>query len=174
MRFVGARWAIAIFVLVLPTEAAVLGRVVQAETAAPKLFRGQGFVFVPASDWHVKEASGTAFLAFQHDYLPATITVALLPSELTMLQLEQVKKNYARRFKGWKLSEEGYAQIAGQKSYFIGGRFRQAEEEIQNLQFFVPGKNKRIYVVTFTALFEDYAILRQDFFKMARLIETQD
>jgi len=100
------------------------------------------------------------------------MTVALLPDGFNFKRLDLVKKNYVRHFKNWKPTEEGHAQIAGQKSYFLGGRFQQAEQKIQNLQFFISGHEKRSYVVTFTALIEDYPQLRSDFLRLAQSIET--
>ena len=47
--------------------------------------------------------------------------------------------------------QEGLTHVSGEKAYFVSGTFTWEGQKVRNLQYFIRGQNKRVYVLTFAA-----------------------
>ena len=70
----------------------------------------------------------------------------------------------------YRMVEEGFTRIAGEKAYFVSGTFDWDGQKVRNLQYFIRGANKRAYVLTFAAPIGTFPKHRLVFEQVARTV----
>lgn len=70
----------------------------------------------------------------------------------------------------YRMVEEGFSSVAGEKAYCASGTFDWQGNKVQNLQYFVRAQNKRVYILTFAAPVNTFAKHRPVFEQMAQSV----
>ena len=157
-----------------------------APTAAPKhtdpgrdYYRAEGFSFLPAEGWTKQQMPPAGFF-MMYTNPPAkmgnvpTLTAAVNRISLDNVDeiMEKVKKTVQAGTPPVKVVEEGKLTINGRAAFFLSGTFPGEGKTYQNLQYFILGGNKKMYILTLTCLPNTLAPLRPVVEKMAMSIVT--
>jgi hypothetical protein len=141
-----------------------------------------GFSIVPPKGWaKTDHPEGGAFLVYEGpkvDGLPPNLDVRSVPDNGTPIEKwgAPLKRLYASKFEKWKLADEGFMTIDGKRAYFISSRYLRQEGNqkipIQQIQYCVPGNNKKLYILTFTTIPKHFDELRKAFDKATQSVQT--
>lgn len=146
----------------LPSVAALPGGLSNTSTSSQAgAVQAEGLSLVPPAGWTAQKASGKnimSYLAPVENNFRANFNVTLTDDDGTTAQelSDMLHPVYAKQFQKWKAMSEGVIKLAGVDAYFISSSFTMQGLNIQNLQYFFPGKNKRYYILTFTSLASFY------------------
>lgn len=164
MRYL-SRYILAVSLTLLVPAGGVLfaAQPVQAQTAEKRVTHTEhGFSIIPPAGWQAKAPEEDTFLIYidpKATDFATNLNVNVNADE--PFEIEElppaIKQMFAEQFEQWESAYDGFATVAGQKSYYISSRFSMEGLEIQNLQYYIRGQNKRFYVLTFTALQSEFA-----------------
>lgn len=147
-------------------------------TPAGPAAEADGFSIVPPTGWtkgEAKDKTIMVYLAPPEDDFKPNFNVNSSPDDGTPVDKigELIKPMFAKQFQKWKSMGEGTVDIDGEKSYYISSNFSMNGKDIQNLQYYIRGKSKKFYVLTFTALSKNYASLENTFKATAATVKTK-
>ncbi|HEY9843231.1 MAG TPA: hypothetical protein V6D23_22365 [Candidatus Obscuribacterales bacterium] len=136
-----------------------------------------GFSIVPPAGWTKGEPNKQAFMIYldkAKNNFRANFNVNSSPDDGTPVNKigPLIKPMFAKQFDKWKFMGEGEEKVAGEDSYWISSRFTMQGYDIQNLQYYIRGKNKRFYVLTFTALANSYKDYEPTFKQAVETVQT--
>lgn len=119
-----------------------------------------GFSIVPPAGWTAaapaKDGSIMAYFAAPKDNFKTNFNVRVQKdpgAPMTGIG-PALKPMFAKQLKqyNWKFVKDGYRKVGGvYESYFMSSLMSMQKVDIQNLQYYVRGKNGKVYIVTFTA-----------------------
>lgn len=136
-----------------------------------------GFSIVPPDGWSKGDANKSYFMIYldaPKDNFRANFNAnAVADDGATMTQISQaVKQMFPKQFDKWKLMGDGKTTVGGQEAYWISSGFSMSGYKIQNLQYYIRGKNKKFYILTFTALASNYKAYEMMFRQAAQTVQT--
>jgi hypothetical protein len=157
-----------------------------APAAAPKhtdpgrdYYASEGFSLVPAQGWEKQVMAPPGFFMMYTNPPPKMSNVPSLTATVNKISLdnvdeimEKVKKTVQAGTPPVKVVEEGKVTINGRAAFYLSGTFSGSGKEYQNLQYFIIGGNKKMYIITLTCLPNTLAPLRPAVEKMAMSIVT--
>lgn len=149
------------------------------DAAAKGAMVAEGFSIVPPAGWEPGEARDKTFMVYldkPKDKFRANFNVNVNPDDGTPMEKigSLVKPMFAKQFQKWQPLEEGKITISGESCYYLSSRFNMQGNDIQNLQYYIRGKNKRMYVLTFTAKASNYKSYEPIFKQAAATIQTRE
>lgn len=114
-----------------------------------------GFSIVPPASWTRSGPTSQAFMVFLdqlRNNFRANFIVNLSPDDGVAFDnmKEQLKQMQAREYPKWQLQGEGMTTVGGQQAYWLSCRFSLQGYDIQNLQYYIRGRNRKFYVLIFT------------------------
>jgi len=157
-----------------------------SEVAGPKhtdagrdYYKAEGFSFVPAEGWE-KQAMPPAGFFMMYTNPPAKMgNVPTLTATVNTIHLDNVDEIMAKVKETLKASatpativEEGKLTINGRAAFYLSSTFTAGGKERRNLQYFIIGANKKMYILTIGCLPNTLAPLRPAAEKMAMSIVT--
>lgn len=137
-----------------------------------------GFSIVPPTGWTKGEAKDKTIMVYlapaENNFRP-NFNVNTSPDDGTPIDKvgTLIKPVFAKQFEKWKAMDEGTLDINGENAYYISSRFSMQGKEIRNLQYYIRGKSKKFYVLTFTALEAGYPALESTFKATAASVTTK-
>jgi hypothetical protein len=141
--------------------------------------QSNGFSFVPPEGWNkaATPPAGTFVLYTDPNVqggFTTNLNVVVQPDDGADLvkALPEIKKALGAIFKDYKAVDEGKATINGRAAIYLSSKFTLGEIPAQNLQYYLRGANKKLYVVTFTTRAADFAKGRPVFAKCAQTALT--
>lgn len=181
-RFVlGLALAGAVILPALATQPATPEQVAPFQLAAAQRVtdKANGFSIVPPAGWEAGEPNEQTFLIYldaPKDNFRANFNVNVSEDDSTPIKEigKYIKPEFAKQFDKWKLVSEGTVTLGGQPAYFISSRFSMQGYDIQNLQYYIRGKKKRFYVLTFTALASSYKSYESAFKQTAASVQAMN
>lgn len=140
--------------------------------------KATGFSIVPPSGWESGDAGEDSifvYLGEAVDGFRPNFNVNVSEDDgISMKDIgKHLKPEYAKAFPNWELADEGTLTINGLPAYFISSRFEMEGYVMQNIQYFVRGKNKQFFVLTFTALGDQYAEYESVFKQTAATVQSK-
>ena len=137
-----------------------------------------GFSIIPPSGWEAGETGDSSlfvYLGEAVDGFRANFNVNVSEDDgIPMKEIgKHIKPEYTKAFPNWELADEGNSTINGLPAYYISSRFEMEGYVMQNIQYFVRGKNKQFFVLTFTALGDQYADYEDIFKQTASTIQSK-
>ena len=139
----------------------------------------EGFSIVPPEGWEEGNPSDKMFMVYLEpgdQKFHTNFNVNISDDDgVDVHQLgAMLKPEYAKQFQKWKAMYDGVTTIGGEDAYYLSSAFTMSGLNIQNLQYFIRGKNKRFYVLTFTALANQYKDYEAAFKAAAESVETTE
>lgn len=136
-----------------------------------------GFSIVPPAGWSKGTPSNQAFMIYLDSVknnFRANFNVNSSDDDGTPVAKigPIIKEAFAKQFDKWKLMGDGVTKVGGQEAYWISSSFSMQGYNIQNLQYYIRGKNKKFYVLTFTALANNYKSYEMMFRQTAMTAQT--
>ncbi|PKL79620.1 MAG: hypothetical protein CVV27_01575 [Candidatus Melainabacteria bacterium HGW-Melainabacteria-1] len=139
----------------------------------------EGFSIVPPDGWEKGDADGNTFMVYldaPKDNFRANFNVNSSKDDGVPIDklAELLKPAMAKQFEGYQAVEDGKTELNGAEAYFLSGRFKTQGHDIQNLQYYIRGKQNRFYVLTFTAPAASYASYEPIFKEAAETVTAVD
>ena len=138
----------------------------------------KGFSIIPPTGWKKSSLKKSKYIlvykAAPRNRFAVNLNVSANPDGGIVIKSvgPALKKQFSKQFDKWKLGEDGHMTINGHKAYYISSKFSMKGYRIQNLQFLLKNKKKKVfYIVTFTALEKDYKAKRAAFMRAAKSIK---
>lgn len=131
-----------------------------AAGAARANHAASGFSIVPPAGWTAappgKDGSVMAYYAPPKDNFKTNFNVRVQKDPGAPLSGigPALKPMFAKQMKqyNWKFVKDGFRKVGGNyESYFMSSLMSMNKIDIQNLQYYVRGRNGKVYIVTFTA-----------------------
>ncbi len=161
------------------TEGAAVAPIPKHTDPGRDYYKEQGFSFVPAQGWEKQPMAPPGFFMIYTGSAPKMGNVPTLTATVNAIKLDdvdeimdKVKKTVQAGTPPVKVVEEGKLTINGRAAFFLSGTFSGQGKEYQNLQYFIIGGNKKMYIFTLTCLPTTLAPLRPAVEKMAMSIVT--
>jgi hypothetical protein len=119
-----------------------------------------GFSIVPPKGWVKGGTEGNTILSYlgpKSESAP-NFNVRMVNYDDTPLDkfAAQLKELMPKQFKAWKLLDEKQMTVDGKKTYTIASLatvdIKGKDLEIKTLQYCIVGANKKLYILTFTAI----------------------
>lgn len=144
--------------------------------AAPRV-SDKGFSIAPPAGWEKGNSGQSAFMIYldqPKNNFRANFNVNVSDDDGTPVSKigSLVKPMFAKQFQKWQLMGEGATSLSGHEAYWISSRFSMQGYDIQNLQYYIRGNNKKFYVLTFTSLFSNYKSYEMMFRQTAMTVQT--
>lgn len=129
---------------------------VRAASPARVSEAAMGFSIVPPPGWSRIPPNDQAFMIFrdqlrQNYYANFIVNVSADDGMPLQLMASKLKQAQAAQYQNWQLVGEGGLMIDGQEAYLIGTRFSLQGYQLQQLQYYIRGRNKKFFVLIFTA-----------------------
>ena len=145
--------------------------------AATPRVSDKGFSIVAPAGWEKGSPGQSAFMIYldqAKDKFRANFNVNVSDDDGTPINKigALVKPMFAKQFQNWQAMGEGSTSLGGQQAYWLSSRFSMQGYDIQNLQYYIRGKNKKFYVLTFTALVSNYKSYEMMFRQTAMTVQT--
>lgn len=140
----------------------------------------EGFSIVPPEGWEEGEGSSDktimVYLGPVEGQFRPNFNVNVSADDGTSVDelADIIKPEYAKAFQKWKMMYDGTTTIGDEDAYYISSSFTMNGKNIQNLQYFIHGKNKRFYVLTFTSVADKFKKYEPIFKAAAESVETTD
>jgi hypothetical protein len=141
--------------------------------------QSNGFSFVPPEGWNkLPSAPAGTFVAYVDPNVQGGFTTNMNVNSQAddgadlAKSLPEIKKALGALFKDYKAVDEGKTNLNGRAAIYLSSKFTLGEIPAQNLQYYIRGANKKLYVVTFTTRAADFAKSRLIFAKCAQTALT--
>lgn len=95
------------------------------------------------------------------------------PGQASHQAAQQAKMFVKLLLRDYQVVEEGYGEIPGRQVYVLSGTFVWNGTRVRNLQYFVRGSQRRVYIVTFAAKADSFPAYRTVFEACAQTIEAR-
>lgn len=152
-------------------------RIANASQEKRRAHTTKGFSLIPPAGWNRSTAKKSKYImvykAKPKNKFSINLNVSANPDKGVVIKSigPVLKKQFAKQFKKWKLGEEGYMTVDGQKAYYLSSKFSMSGFDIQNLQLLVKNpKRKLFYIATFTSRAADYKANRAKFMQALKTI----
>jgi hypothetical protein len=85
---------------------------------------------------------------------------------------DYIRTKLSKNIPGWKEGDKGALKLGNKDAYAYSSGFTMGKMTVRNVQYFVRGNQKRMYILTFTGLEKDYAALKPLFLKYAQTLQV--
>ncbi len=85
---------------------------------------------------------------------------------------EYIRTKVSKKIPGWKEGDKGALKLGNKEAYAYSSGFPMDKITVRNVQYFVRGNQKKMYILTFTGLEKDYVALKPLFLKYAQTFQA--
>jgi hypothetical protein len=143
----------------------------------PENHRGEGRIyekearisFLPPKDWEQLKDEEGVVLVFRGPESQGSVTMNVKVQKGPPLSIEKmapdIRKTVPAGVEGWKRLEDGFTEIDKRKAFYIDGKFTlntvDPALEMKLRQYYFFGRERRIYVATFTGRADKFEAARK-------------
>lgn len=85
---------------------------------------------------------------------------------------DYIRTKVSKQIPGWKEGDKGALKLGNKDAYAYSSGFPMDKITVRNIQYFVRGNQKKMYILTFTGLEKDYGALKPLFLKYAQTFQV--